>query len=77
MMRSQLRTFVRYGHIALAVAIGAYVYVPPSWPTGLREFLMFAGIPLASLSGAYLWQQGRIHRWIGRKNSSRSAGTAR
>jgi hypothetical protein len=55
MKRSPLRKFVRYGHVALAVAIGAYVYVPPSWPTGLREFLMFAGIPLASLSGAYLW----------------------
>jgi hypothetical protein len=68
MTRSALRDLVRAGHLVLAVALGTYVYVPPSVPTGLlRETLMYVGVPLAAISGLYLWKQARVHRLVARR----------
>jgi hypothetical protein len=68
MTRSALRNLVRAGHLVLAVALGTYVYVPPSVPTGLlRETLMYVGVPLAAISGLYLWKQARVHRLVARR----------
>jgi hypothetical protein len=67
MTRSALRNLVRTVHLVLAVALGAYVYVPPTVPTGvLREALMYVGVPLAAISGLYLWKQARVHRLVAR-----------
>ena len=70
--RSALRRLVRIVHLVLALALATYVYVPPSVPTGpLRDLLMYAGVPLATLSGLYLWQQARVHRWYARPRAAR------
>lgn len=67
MTRRRLRVLVRMLHLVLAIAIGIHVYLPPSVGIGLREALMYAGIPLAVVSGGYLWQQARVHRWLARR----------
>jgi hypothetical protein len=70
MTPSSVRKLVRTVHLVVAVALGTYVYVPPSVPTGLlRDALMYVGVPLATLSGLYLWQQARVRRWNGRRRA--------
>lgn len=57
-------------HLILAIAVGLLVYLPVSWSGGLKVALMVGGMPVAALTGAYLWQQGRIRRWWGRRVSA-------
>jgi thiosulfate reductase cytochrome b subunit len=65
MTRRALRSLARAVHLVIALALATYLYVPLSVPTGpLRALLMYAGVPLATLSGLYLWQQARVHRWV-------------
>jgi thiosulfate reductase cytochrome b subunit len=33
----------------------------------LREALMYVGIPLAAITGLYLWKQARVHRLVARR----------
>lgn len=58
---------IRIVHLAVGVALGLLVYLPTSLAGGLKAALMVAGLPLAVLSGIWLWQQGRIRRWLTRR----------
>jgi len=62
--QSGLRRFLRWGHIAEGIYLGVYVYsglhLNPTW-TNVTRFLVF---PLIGLSGAWMWQQGRVARWM-------------
>ncbi|WP_170304525.1 hypothetical protein [Microlunatus speluncae] len=64
---SALRRAVRLAHVGLGAALGLLVYLPVALSGGLKIFLMAVGLPLAVLSGLWLWQQGRIRRWFGRR----------
>jgi hypothetical protein len=50
-------------HLVLSLLLGAFVYSP------LREVSAFAAVvqllvfPAMTLSGVWMWQQGRIARW--------------
>jgi hypothetical protein len=58
---------IRIVHLTVGLALGLLVYLPASMSGGLKTVLMLAGLPLAVLSGVWLWQQGRIRRWLGRR----------
>lgn len=63
MNAAKMRSLLRWGHLAEAAFIGWYVYSPahsdPFWTDVMRFFV----IPLATVSGLWMWQQGRISRW--------------
>ena len=65
------RQAIRILHLAIGVALGLLVYLPVSWSGGLRTVLMVAGLPVAVLSGVWLWQQGRLRRLLGRPRPGR------
>jgi hypothetical protein len=62
--QARLRTILRGGHIVEGIFLAVYVYSPfhlnAIW-TGIARFVV---LPLLVLSGAWMWQQGRIARWM-------------
>lgn len=57
------RTVVRYLHLALGAALGAYVYLPlhlEAIREVLRVSLMFVGVPAVVMTGLWLWQGARL-----------------
>lgn len=71
MRARRTRQAIRVLHLAIGVALGLLVYLPVSWSGGLKTVLMVAGLPLAVLSGVWLWQQGRLRRLFGRPQLGR------
>ncbi|NED99183.1 hypothetical protein [Phytoactinopolyspora halotolerans] len=63
MQRNASRTV----HLVVAATLGTYVYAPDHIADGLRPFLMFVGIPLAVLTGLFLWKQAWFRRALGRR----------
>ncbi len=69
MSNKQLRTYLRYGHIAAAFLIGPFIY-----STSLQDvdayalFVQLVVFPSMGFSGILMWQQARISKW--RKNRS-------
>lgn len=64
MSNAQLRQVLRWSHIIEGALIAAFVY-----SSTLRESLLYSAtvqfvvLPLAIISGIFLWQQARISKW--------------
>jgi cyanate permease len=60
---------VRYLHLAVGVALGAYVYLPlhlEAIREVLRVSLMFVGVPAIVATGFWLWQGPRVRAAVRR-----------
>lgn len=66
MSTSDTRRILRYVHLAASIAIGTYVYSPWSAITWFDTAIKVAVIPGLAISGLWMWQQGRIRRWLAR-----------
>ena len=66
------RTIARITHLAVALLLGTMVYAPASVTEPLRPILMYAAVPMATLSGLFLWKQMLFARWLGLQSSPRS-----
>lgn len=68
MTSSTLRSFVRWFHIGVALVLGIYIYSPlridPFW----TDIVRFGVIPLATVTGVWLWKQGRIAKLLRRRS---------
>ena len=60
----RLRSMLRWFHVGAAAFLGTYVYsqfhADPLW-TDVARYGVF---PLVGVSGAWMWQRGRVARWI-------------
>ncbi len=70
--QAHIRTILRWGHIAEGMFLVAYVYSGSHSNAVLTEIARFVVIPLIVVSGLWLWQQGRIVRWM--RSSSLQTG---
>lgn len=76
MNAASIRTILRWGHIGEAAFLGIYLYSPlhadPLW-TDIARYVAF---PLAGVSGIWMWQQGRIAKWMrGDRRTPHSSAT--
>lgn len=60
------RLVVRTVHLTVALLMGTYVYAPAHVAEGLRPTLMFAAVPIATVTGVAMWKQGTIRRLLRR-----------
>jgi hypothetical protein len=67
--QARVRTILRWGHIAEGMFLVAYVYSGSQPNAVLTNIARFVVVPLIVLSGLWLWQQGRIARWMRRAPS--------
>lgn len=64
------RDIIRIVHLIIAALIGTYVYAPPAVADPLQPVLAFAGIPIALITGLFLYRP----RWLpGNKPRGRHA----
>lgn len=68
-----LRTTSRTIHLIVALVIGTYVYAPDHVTDGMRPILMFVVIPLATLTGVFMWQQAAIRSFFAGSRRDRAA----
>lgn len=61
-----VRITLRTIHVAVALLIGTYVYAPDHVTDGMRPIMMFAVIPVATLTGVCLWKQAAIRSYLSR-----------
>jgi len=58
------RTRMRWVHIATGLVVGTYIYSPwsglPWFDTAVKAVIL----PALALTGIWMWQQGRIRRWL-------------
>lgn len=59
-----VRTTSRTIHLIVALVIGTYVYAPDHVTDGMRPLMMFAVIPLATLTGLFMWRQAAIRSFL-------------
>ncbi|WP_129666792.1 hypothetical protein [Phytoactinopolyspora endophytica] len=64
-------------HFIVAATLGTYVYAPEHVSDPLRPFLMFVGIPLAVLTGTFLWKQALFRRVARRAGQGPARTTSR
>jgi hypothetical protein len=69
MSPTRLRTLLRWSHIAVGALIGGYVCSPLHLDPTATLIARLSLLPLVGLSGAAMWQQGRITR-VFRKSGS-------
>jgi hypothetical protein len=62
----QLRLILRYTHLAAGILIGLFVYSPLGDVPAFELLLQIALIPVAVLSGFWIWQQARVRRLFAR-----------
>lgn len=62
--QSQLRTILRRGHMAEGIFLVIYVYSGFHLNVIWTNIARFVVLPLIVLSGVWMWQQGRIARWM-------------
>ncbi len=62
--QTHVRTILRWGHIAEGMFLVTYVYSGFHSNAVLTDIARFVVIPLIVVSGLWLWQQGRIVRWM-------------
>lgn len=69
------RDVIRVVHLIVAALIGTYVYAPAAIADPLHPVLAFVGIPLALLTGLFLYRprllQGKGSRPPGRHSAPR------
>ncbi len=58
--------------------LGAFIYAPPVVAEPLRLLLQLVVIPAVTVTGLFLWKQGRLRRWsmrirYGRPSTPRQA----
>ena len=68
MRPAQQRQAQRAVHLAAALVLVAYVYVPVG--TGLHDTVRFIVLPLLVLTGVAMWQGARIRRLRASKRST-------
>lgn len=73
--QGQLRTILRRGHIVEGIFLVIYVYSECHLNAIWTNIARFVVLPLIVLSGAWMWQQGRIARWM--RPTASLTGTAR
>jgi hypothetical protein len=64
MTGASLRALMRALHLIGSALIGTFIYSPLSDVAWFAYLIQFGVIPLLSLSGIVMWQQGRIQRWL-------------
>ncbi len=73
MSPASLRSTLRWFHIGVALVLGTYIYSPlrtdPLW----TDIVRFGVIPLATLTGLWLWKQGRIARLLRPRSGAKGA----
>ena len=67
--QAYLRTILRRSHIVEGIFLATYVYSPFHLNAMWTNIARFIVLPLIALSGIWLWQQGRIARWMRRTPS--------
>lgn len=55
-MKRRQRVIFRAVHVVVAALIGTYVYAPAAVAEPLQPILAFVGIPLAGLTGLFLYR---------------------
>lgn len=73
--QARVRTTLRWGHVLEGMFLVAYVYSGSHTSAVLTNIARFVVMPLIVVSGLWLWQQGRIVRWMRRTTSQISEAT--
>ena len=61
------RQVLRWGHIIASGLLGTYLYSPWSSDPVFSAIVLYVAFPGMALSGLWMWNQGRIHRWLNSK----------
>ena len=64
MTGSGFRIVLRRVHIALAIALGSWIYSPLRGMPAADAVVMFAVFPGLGVAGVALWQQARVRRML-------------
>ncbi|GAB3921780.1 hypothetical protein GCM10029976_009310 [Kribbella albertanoniae] len=67
---------LRMIHVAVALVLGTYVYAPAHVTDGMRPALMFVVVPVAVLTGLFMWKQAAFRALLSR-SSRRDAAAQR
>jgi hypothetical protein len=62
MTLSRQRQWLRFGHLTASVLLGTFIYSPFREDPVLIAIMQFAVFPVLAVSGAWMWQQGRLSR---------------
>jgi thiosulfate reductase cytochrome b subunit len=62
----QLRLILRYTHLAASILIILFVYSPLGDVPAFELLVQIALIPVAVLTGIWIWQQARVRRLLAR-----------
>jgi len=73
--QAQVRTILRWGHIAAGIFMVGYVYKFHA-DANATKVAQLVVVPAIAASGLWLWQQGRIARWMRRTPPQPSARRA-
>ena len=60
----QTRRILRGGHIVASGLLGTYLYSPWSSDPVFSAIVLFIAFPAMAVSGLWMWNQGRINRWL-------------
>ena len=71
--QAYVRIILRCIHIAAGIFLMGYVYKFHSDPNATRVAQLVV-VPAIAASGLWLWQQGRIVRWVRSASSPTSTG---
>ena len=61
---SAMRRFLTWGHFLASLIIGTYLYSPLSADPVFAAVTMYIVFPLMALSGLWMWNMGRILKWL-------------
>ena len=65
MAPAKLRKVLRWGHIMVALLLGAYLYSPLSANPTFAAIVLYGVVPLMGVSGVWMWRQAWIARMLG------------
>lgn len=69
MSPANTRKLLQWGHFAASGVIGTYLYSPWSAHPVLSGLTLYVVFPAMALSGLWMWNQGRINRFLRRRNA--------
>lgn len=58
------RRALQWGHLAASGMIGTYLYSPWSSNPVFAGIFLYGVFPAMAVSGLWMWNQGRINRWL-------------
>lgn len=71
------RTLLRTLHLVFGAMMGAVIYLPSEWTDPLRLILGIVVVPAVTITGVWMWQQGRIRKALRRTPPTPAGALAR